>query len=202
MFNGWGLPRGEECDSLVNYFGVCGTFCGLDCASILEPEPQPEPEPECDPTPGDDPSWTSHFGPCCTYGSGADRNVGACVYDGACEPCAATCAAECGRKAPTPEPEPEPQPEAEPGRARTGAPLPARMVPPAQEETSYVLVVAACLWVLTVVAICAAVTNMRKKRVAATSTNDDHADKDIGLLGDSQTTSNPVGLALAGDDDV
>eukprot|EP01046_Picozoa_sp_COSAG06_P026824 COSAG06_NODE_2329_length_7075_cov_2.524799_3_plen_165_part_00 len=66
----------------------------------------------------------------------------------------------------------QPSPPKQPpslGRARTGAPLPARVAPPAQEETSYVLVVAACVWALAVVAICDAVTKMRNKRAAATA---------------------------------
>jgi hypothetical protein len=242
-FNGWGLPRCEECD------------CWLTTSAYVEPSAGWTAPAFCSRSRSRSRSVTPHL---VTTRAGLAISalaaptalarlemLGLVCNDGACEPCAATCAAECGREAPTPEPEPEPQPEPEPeqgpqpqpqpepqripippsaplstygppppsprppaapsppkqppslGRARTGAPLPARVAPPAQEETSYVLVVAACVWALAVVAICAAVTKMRNKRAAATSKNDGHADKDIG---DSQTTSNPVGLALAGDD--
>ena len=101
-FNGWGLPRCEECD------------CWLTTSAYVEPSAGWTAPAFCSRSRSRSRSVTPHL---VTTRAGLAISalaaptalarlemLGLVCNDGACEPCAATCAAECGREAPTPEP--------------------------------------------------------------------------------------------------
>ena len=137
-FNGWGLPRCEECD------------CWLTTSAYVEPSAGWTAPAFCSRSRSRSRSVTPHL---VTTRAGLAISalaaptalarlemLGLVCNDGACEPCAATCAAECGREAPTPEPEPEPQPEPEPeqGPQPQPQPEPQRIpIPPSAPLSTY-----------------------------------------------------------------